>query len=252
VRITILGKSPSWQDAGGACSGYLVEHADHALLIDCGNGVFGKLRPVRDYMSLDAVVVSHLHADHFIDLVPFSYALRYAPRAGDARPVLHAPTGSTECFRRVVGAWGGEDLIEGAFDLREYAPGDSMEVGPLRLETREVVHFVSTCAIAVTAGDAPGRFVFGADTAPTEALVEHARDADLLIVESTLTEPEPDDDRGHLTPAEAGDHARRAGVGRLVLTHISDEIDQSWALREATEAFGGPVEIAHEGAVYVV
>ena len=80
MRVTVLGKSPSWQDAGGACSGYLIEEGDTAVLLDCGNGVFCKLRRYRDYVAVDAVVLSHLHADHFLDLVPFSYALTYAPR----------------------------------------------------------------------------------------------------------------------------------------------------------------------------
>ena len=80
MRITVLGKSPAWQDAGGACSGYLVEEDGFGLLLDCGNGVFSKLRHYRDYVDVDAVLISHLHADHFLDLVPFSYALSYAPR----------------------------------------------------------------------------------------------------------------------------------------------------------------------------
>ena len=80
MRITVLGKSPSWQDAGGACSGYLIEDGGVSLLLDCGNGVFSKLRLFRDYTELDAVLVSHLHADHFLDLVPYAYALTYAPR----------------------------------------------------------------------------------------------------------------------------------------------------------------------------
>src|SRR3954454_12372955 len=122
MRLTVLGKSPSWQDADGACSGYLVEEGDACLLVDCGNGVFAKLRRYCDYAAVDAVVISHLHADHFLDLVPFSYALTYGPRAQAAaeppRPVLHAPAGAGETLRRVVGAWGSEDLVEGAFDLR--------------------------------------------------------------------------------------------------------------------------------------
>ncbi len=80
MRLTVLGKSPSWQDADGACSGYLIEEDGTAILLDCGNGVFSKLRRYRDYTHIDAVVISHLHADHFLDLVPFSYALTYAPR----------------------------------------------------------------------------------------------------------------------------------------------------------------------------
>ena len=80
MRITVLGKSPAWQDAGGACSGYLVEEGETTLLLDCGNGVFGKLREHVDYTDVDAVVISHVHADHFIDLVPYSYALLLTPR----------------------------------------------------------------------------------------------------------------------------------------------------------------------------
>src|SRR5688500_5362311 len=121
MRVTVLGKSPSWQDANGACSGYLVQEGATSLLLDCGNGVFGKLRGQLDYVSVDAVVLTHLHADHFLDLVPFSYALTYGPRSEDerrARPVLHAPPGARDCFRSVVGSWGSEDLIENAFDLR--------------------------------------------------------------------------------------------------------------------------------------
>ena len=79
MRLTILGKSPSWQDADGACSGYLLQDGDTSLLVDCGNGVFAKMRRFVDYVDVDAVVLSHLHADHFLDLVPFSYALTYAP-----------------------------------------------------------------------------------------------------------------------------------------------------------------------------
>ena len=80
MQITVLGKSPSWQDADGACSGYFVQHDDYSLLVDCGNGVFSKLRRFVDYVEVSAVLISHLHADHFLDLVPFAYALTYAPR----------------------------------------------------------------------------------------------------------------------------------------------------------------------------
>src|ERR687894_109627 len=131
MRVTVLGKSPSWEDAGGACSGYLIEHGDTALLLDCGNGVFSKLRLHRDYVDVDAVLISHMHADHFLDLVPYAYALTYAPRQqpvpvdrwpgtdSPARPRLIAPRGATDVFRRVVGAWGNEDLIESAFAIEE-------------------------------------------------------------------------------------------------------------------------------------
>ena len=269
MRITVLGKSPSWQDAGGACSGYLVEEDGTCLLLDCGNGVFSKLRRYRDYVAVDAIVISHLHADHFLDLVPYAYALTYAPRqqpvpvdrwpgtAQPAKPRLFAPHGARQVFRQIVGAWGAEDLIDNAFDIHEYAPGDELAVGPLALRFQEVPHWLPTCAVDVrsTANgsrSSGGRFTYGADSAPTDELVRFAEGSDLLMIEATLPRPERDGARGHLTPAEAGEHGVRAKVGRLVISHFSDEMDELWARREAERAFQGPVSVAHEGAVYEV
>ena len=262
MRLTVLGKSPSWQDAGGACSGYLIEDGDTAVVLDCGNGVFSKMRHYRDYTKVDGVVISHLHADHFLDLVPFSYALTYAPRQQPvpvdrwpgtdcpACPRLVTPRGSRDTYRRVVGAWGNDDLIENAFKLEEYQPSDAPEIGSLRFSFQTVPHVTETFAIGVQSTNGSGRFVFGADSRPTDELVEFARGCDLLLVEATLPRPERTGQRGHLTPREAGEHARKAGVKRVVLTHISDELDELWARNEAQDAFGGPVDVAREGAVY--
>jgi ribonuclease BN (tRNA processing enzyme) len=265
VRVTVLGKSPSWQDAGGACSGYLVQEADTTLLLDCGNGVFSKLRRQVDYLDVDAVAITHLHADHMLDLVPYAYALTYAPRQqpvpvhiwpgtdAPAKPVLHVPLGGRDVFRRVVGAWGNEDLIENAFELREYEPEASVEVGPLRLRFHPVPHYLPTHAVEITSSlNGSGRFTFGADCSPSPELVEFARDTDLLLIEATLPRPERSGIRGHLTPAEAGEHGREAAARRLVITHVSDELGERWARDEAEKTYGGPVEVAREGAVYVI
>jgi ribonuclease BN (tRNA processing enzyme) len=262
MRVRVLGKSPSWQDAGGACSGYLVEDGDTAVLVDCGNGVFSKLRLYRDYTAVDAVVISHLHADHFLDLIPFAYALTYAPRQqpvpvdrwpgtdDPARPRLIVPKGSTEFFRRVVGAWGNEDLIEKAFRIEEYEASSSPEVGSLRFSFHPVPHFLETFAMTVQSSNGSGRLAYGADSRPSEELTEFVRGCDLLLIEATLPRPERSGMRGHLTPREAGQHGREAEVRRLVITHISDELDHLWARDEAEQAFGGPVDVAREGAVY--
>jgi ribonuclease BN (tRNA processing enzyme) len=264
MRLTVLGKSPSWQDADGACSGYLLEEDGTAVVIDCGNGVFGKLRERIDYVDVDAVVISHLHADHFLDLVPFAYALTYAPRQqpvpvdrwpgtdNPACPVLHVPPGARDTFRRVVGAWGNDDLIENAFELREYGARDTVRVGSLEARFSEVPHFAETFAVNLTSNAGGGRLTFGADSRPGPELVDAARGTDLLLVEATLPRPERTGERGHLTPREAGEHGRAAGVRRLVLTHISDELDSNWACEEATSGFQGPVEMAREGATYEV
>jgi ribonuclease BN (tRNA processing enzyme) len=262
MRLTVLGKSPSWQDAGGACSGYLVEQDGAVVLVDCGNGVFGKLRKFRDYTRIDAVVLSHLHADHWLDLVPFSYALTYAPRQqpvpvdrwpgveSPVRPRLLAPKGATACFRRVVGTWGNEDLVENAFDIVEYDESDTPELHGMRFSFQSVPHFMETFAICIESNGS--RLAFGADSRPSVDLVEFARDADLLLVEGTLPRPERSGMRGHLTPREAGEHGKAAGARQLVITHISDELDSLWARAEAEAGFGGPVHIAREGAVYTL
>lgn len=258
MKLTVLGKSPAWQDAGGACSGYLVSEDDTVILVDCGNGVFGKLRACQDYVDVGAIFISHLHADHFMDLIPFAFALIFAPRQQPvpvdrwpgtehpARPVLYGPPGTQSALRTICTAFGMASLIDDAFDVREYDPAETIEVGPLGVSFREVPHYTQTFAIEVT-GSAGGRITYGADCRPNEALVEFATDTDLLIAEATLPRPERTGIRGHLTPAEAGEHASAAGAHRLLVTHISDELDPNWALTEATGKFDGPVEIAFEG-----
>ena len=259
----MLGKSPAWQDAGGACSGYLVEDEGARVLLDCGSGVLGKLRAVVDYADVDAVVVSHLHADHILDLVPYASALVYAPRhqpvpvdgwpgtESPPRPSLHAPPGARDAFRSLCTATGmREQHIETGFTLEEYDPGLPLQVGPFEVAFQPVPHFLPTQAVEFAADGR--RLTFSADCAPNDDLCAFARDTDLLLIEATLPRPEREGPRGHLTPQEAGDHGRRAGARRLVLTHISDELDAEWARREAERSFGGPVEVAREGAVYTV
>ena len=262
MRITVLGKSPAWPDAGGACSGYLIEEGETSLLLDCGNGVFAKLRERIDYVDVDAVVISHVHADHFIDLVPYAYALLLAPRqqpvpvAGHpgtddpARPRLVVPPSARTTFRTVVGAWGDEELIEQAFRVEDYDASSTVEIGPFTLTFAEVPHFILTHAVDIRS--ASGRFTFGADSRPCEELVAAAHDTDLLLVEATLPRPERTGIRGHLTPGEAGEHARRAGARRVVLTHVSDELDADWVRDQGSQAFGAPVELAREGDVFEI
>jgi ribonuclease BN (tRNA processing enzyme) len=266
LRITVLGKSPAWQDAGGACSGYLLEEEGGAcVLLDCGNGVFGKLRAVREYDQVDAIVITHLHADHFFDLIPFAHALIYAPRQqpvpvgpwpgtdAPARPRLIAPAGARDVFARIVGTWGQDDLIERAFALEEYDAKDVVEIGPLRVRFQPVTHWISTFAVDVSSTvDGSGRFTYGADTAPDDDLVRFAHGTDLLMLEATLARPEQIAPRGHLTAAEAGEHARAAGARELVITHITDELDPALAREQAQSAFTGTVTVASEGAVFTV
>ncbi len=252
IRLTILGKSPSWQDRDGACSGYLARLGELRLLIDCGSGVFAKLRVHDSYELVDAVVLTHLHADHMMDLAPFAYALTYGPPLRADRPTLYGPPGTRRVLRQVCGAWEDATLVETAFDLHEYDPQVELAIGDARLRFQAVPHYIPSNAIALREAGSSRRLVLSADCGPNEELVEFARAADLLLIESTRVggADDPDGEPGHLTAEQAGEIARRAGVARVVLTHFSDQLDRDQLRLHAETAFGGPVELAAEGVTY--
>jgi ribonuclease BN (tRNA processing enzyme) len=250
MRVTVLGKSPSWADRDGACSGYLASVGELALLIDCGSGVFAKLRREVAYETVGAIVISHLHADHVLDLIPFAYALTYGPTRPAERPRLHVPPGGRATLRALSGLWGGERLIEDAFELDEYDVDGELALGAARLRFCRVPHYIPSHAIELCEHAAATRLVFSADCGPNDALTRFAQAADLLFIESTLLEPEGVEPAGHLSAAQAGAIGRAAGVARLVLTHFSDQLDASLLAARAQAAFGAEVELAAEGARY--
>lgn len=255
MRLTVLGKSPAWSDAGGACSSYLLELGSRAVVLDCGNGAFGKLRERIGYRAVEAVVISHLHGDHVLDLVPFSYALTLGPGASEhaPKPRLLAPSGATAFFTRLAGTWEDAGLIADAFEIEEYEPGAQLEAGGIALRMHPVPHYGPTHAVEITSPEG-GRIVYGADGRYSDELIAAARGADSLIAEATLVEPDPapPHERGHMSAAEAGRLAKAAGVKRLILTHISDELDPERSCAAAAEAFDGWVEVAREGLIIEV
>lgn len=251
----MLGKSPSWQDSGGACSAYLVREQGFALLLDCGSGAFAKLRAAIDYLEVDAVLITHMHPDHTLDLLPFACALSYSPRRAQrggtaTRPALHVPAGGRTTLRRLCGAFEEQELIERVFEAHEYPPDGELELGPLRARFCEVPHFIPAFATELS-GPGNARLTYGADCGPNAALERFAHGTDLLIVEATLLDA-GGGFRGHMTAREAGELGRRAGARRLLISHFSDEVDASQVRAEASAGFGGEVELAHEGWRLVV
>ncbi|MCX6388834.1 MAG: MBL fold metallo-hydrolase [Solirubrobacterales bacterium] len=249
MKVTVIGRSPAWQDADGACSGYLVETDTTRVLVDCGNGVFGKLRGRIDHRELDAVVISHPHGDHILDLIPFAYALLYGPQKAGDRVRLHLPPGGAGVLRTICGAFDSPTLMDDAFDVDHYDPESGIQVGDINFTMTEVPHFIPAYAMAISS-DGCGRFVYGADCGVSDSLVDLAKGADILMVEATLpvNHEGPDGvESGHLTPVQAGLMARDAGAGRLVLTHASDCLDLEGSRLAAAEVFGGAVDVAREG-----
>lgn len=252
-QLTVLGSGPSWPNPGGACSGYLASANGTRILLDCGPGVAGRLLATVSLGELSAIVISHMHPDHFFDLVAVRNAVKYGGQCDRPPRVLLPPGGAVVLagLGRVLD--GDERAFAGAFDVEEYDPSATLQIGPCALSFRRMRHPVPAFATRIEAGPV---LVFSGDTGPCEALVEHARGADTLLCESTLRSAEEQStksERDHLSGAEAGRIAQQAGVRRLLLTHMPiDASDPERQVRDARGAFDGVVEHAAEGRRYAL
>lgn len=238
MRVTVIGSGAACPPAGGNSSGYLVEADGAALLLDCGPGVAAGLLDLRPDAGIDAVVISHMHADHFIDLLALRFRLCRDLGGPDQRRVrLLLPPGGTVAIEQIVRAvCFPPDFIDNTFQVEEYDCGE-IEIAAATVRFARGVHYVPSCAARVEIG---GRVLaYTGDTAPSAAVAELARGADALLAEATLTQPETGADRGHMTPAQAAHLARRAGVRRLFLTHFWFDADRPAAAREAARIFPG-------------
>jgi ribonuclease BN (tRNA processing enzyme) len=251
MRLTILGRSPARPNPGEACAGYLLEGGRTRILMDIGPGVVAQLLLRTTPDELDAVVVSHMHTDHFLDLVTLRYSYPWVEHA-DRKLRVVVPPGSRAQLEQVALGAGYPDFFDRSFIFEEHDGTGPIEIGDLRLEPHATKHFVPTWgfrAEARGAGEDAGRiFAYSADSAPTPSLDALADSADLFLCESALRsrsdDPPDDASRGHLLPCEAGETAARAGVKRMVLTHLPTSNGGEWAQREAASTFEGRVEVA--------
>jgi ribonuclease BN (tRNA processing enzyme) len=237
----VLGCAPACGNPGEPCSGYLVTAGGARVLLDCGPGVLSSLL-LRDAAPLDAIVLSHLHFDHVADLIPLGYAHTFGLASEWKAPALYAPPGGEAHLEALCEASGhGRDhLVACGLTVGEYDPAGALEIGDARITFRKLIHPGVSHAIRVEADG--GALVYSGDTAVTPALREHASGAGLLISESTAL-PASD---VHMPATAAGRIAQEAGCRALVLTHL-DVRERTAALRQAREAFGGPVLAAVPG-----
>jgi ribonuclease BN (tRNA processing enzyme) len=245
VELTVLGSAGTWPPAGGATCGYLVTHDDATLWLDAGTGTFANLQTHIDIGDLDAIVITHGHPDHFVDVVPAFYARHYGG-LGDPGLPFYSPEGFTNLLSLLVSE-DGRDVMAKAYDFTTVRDGDRIDVGSLRIRAFEMQHVgVTALGFRIEAGGAV--FAYTGDTGPCDAVVELARDADVLLAEASFQDSSellP----FHLSARQAAEYATAAGVGRLLLTHIVPTLDPAVSLAEARSAFGGSVEIAEQGSV---
>jgi ribonuclease BN (tRNA processing enzyme) len=244
MRLTVVGCAGSAPGPLSPASCYLVQHEEFSLLLDLGNGSFGALQALIDPADVDAVYLSHLHADHCLDAAPFMVWHRYSGRSDGRAVPLYGPVGAD---RRLATAYdGGGGPVDDVFDVTPIGPG-TWSLGPFEVTTARTEHPVECYAVRLTAG---GRsLVYTGDTGPSQAVVELARGADVLLAEAAYAEG-PDLPPGlHLTGRQAGEHAAAAGVGRLLITHVPAWVDAEAQLAAAREVFGA-AELARHAAVH--
>jgi ribonuclease BN (tRNA processing enzyme) len=247
VELIVLGTHGMYAGPGGATAGYLLRHDGFNLWIDLGSGTLANLQRHVGPLDVGALVVSHRHPDHLVDLFPYLYARVYGSEERATGTPLFGPPELFDKVKMLLSGAGAEEL-ETSFALHEVPPGSGFEAGPFRVRTERMAHPVPTIGLRVEAGGAV--FAYTADTGPTDAIVKLAEDADLLLSESTWQEdggPFPPD--VHLTGRQAGEHAGRANARRLMLTHIKPTLDRDRTREETASAFDGEILLASEGMV---
>ncbi|MDR2986610.1 MAG: MBL fold metallo-hydrolase [Nocardiopsaceae bacterium] len=245
MELTIVGCSGSYPGPASAASCYLVTAEGFRMLIDLGNGAFGALQRYASPGDIDAVLISHLHADHCLDMCSYQVFRTLHPD-GPLPPIpVHGPAAAADRLDRAAGGDSGH-AISDAFDFVTLTPG-TRQIGPFSVTADHMNHPVETFGFRLEHG---GRAIaYSADTGVTDKLAGLAAGADVLLCEASFTE-RPGLPAGlHLTARQAGEHASRSNVGSLVLTHLVPWNDREVTRSEAASSFSGQLSLAEAGQV---
>lgn len=257
MRLTIVGSSGSVSGPESASSCYVLQAGDGAsttsVLLDLGSGAFGQLLRYLQPEELDAVLLSHLHADHVVDLAALDVYLRYGPGAPFERMALWGPEGTLERVEQLCGEPG---VGAEAYRVHGWEEGRPLRVGVLEITPFTVNHPIPAFALRITgpAEDGSGQrtLVYTGDTDSCDGVTAAAQGADLLLSEAAFQESR-DTIRGiHLTGRRAGELATRAGAKRLVLTHIPPWTARETVRAEALTSYEGPIDLACPGATFTL
>lgn len=248
MRLTILGCAGSFPGPDSACSAYLVEAAGFRLLVDFGPGSLSALQRYAGLYAVHAILLTHLHGDHMLDACSYVVVRRYAPGGPLSGLPVYAPPGAAE---RIAAAYSADEgPVDDVYTFYGLRPG-TFPLGPFTVTVDQVNHPVETYGVRLEHG---GRVLcYSSDTAPCEALLRLAHNADVFLCEASYLEGPGKPPDLHLTGREAGEAATKAGVGRLLLTHLVAAWGSEAATQdEAESGFAGPVEIVRPGAWYDV
>jgi ribonuclease BN (tRNA processing enzyme) len=249
MRLTILGTGTARPLPDTGASGILVETETTAVLFDIGSGIAARVEATIGALNLDGIVIGHFHADHWIDLAPLRYRFPWGQPAPAPCPLYLPPGGKDHLEHLATAINERSGFFDPAFAVTEYQSGQEIRIGDLTIVPHPVGHYVPAWSMNIQGPDA--RVVYAGDMGPSEAVIDLARGADLLILEATLESASTDDARrGHLSTEEAIDHAARAGVPRALLVHYASE--RRAAIAALCAASGVPVAPATPGMVVTV
>ena len=236
LTVTVLGSSGTCSGVDNDCSGFLVRSATTTVMLDAGPGTFANLQRHVHPSQLDALLISHSHPDHWLDLPMIRNALRYVFRV-DGVPLY--TTQETLDFAHEVSS---EDGLGSTFVPQVISDGSEVRIGDLTVRCSRTDHPVETLAVRI---DHDGRsFAYTSDTGPAWSLAELGTGIDLAISEATYLEGSEEATPVHLSALQAGKLARAAGVGRLVISHVLPTGSPAATAAEAGDAYGAPVEVA--------
>jgi ribonuclease BN (tRNA processing enzyme) len=242
MQVTIIGWAGSFPGPDSPASCYLIEAEGFRLVVDLGNGAVGELQRYTALSDVDAICLSHLHADHCLDMVGYSIFQNYHPEAPQPRIPVYGPPGTADRLDLALGSH--SKAMTDAFQFAALTPGP-IEIGPLRITAARMRHPVETFGFRIEhAGKA---VAYSADTGPCDELVTLARDADVLLAEASFIEEPGQPPDLHLSARQAAEHAARAGAGELVLTHLVAWNDPAVSRAEAAAAYDGRLRLASCG-----
>jgi ribonuclease BN (tRNA processing enzyme) len=244
MKLTVVGCSGSGPGPDSPAACYLVEADGFVVMLDLGQGAAGPLQRYTQPADLGAIVLSHLHSDHCLDMTALSVVLQYGPAHPPVPIPVVAPDGAARRIALACGPETDEAEMSTLFAFRTPADGP---IGPFQARYARMNHPIPTFAIKLS--HAGRSLVYSGDTGPTPALVELARGADVLLAEAGWAGGPESVPNLHLTGAAAGSHAQQAGGGRLVVTHVPAWGSVEAALVGARSTFAGPVEAARAGQV---
>ncbi|SCF40904.1 Ribonuclease BN, tRNA processing enzyme [Micromonospora purpureochromogenes] len=246
MRLTVLGCAGSFPGPESPCSAYLVEADGFRLLIDFGSGSLSTLQRYAGLHAPDAILLTHLHCDHILDAASYVVVRRYAPDGPYPPLPVYAPSGAPD---RLAAVYDQEDsTVEDVYQFYGLQPG-TFPIGPFTVTVDRMNHPVETYGVRLEHG---GRVLcYSSDTAPCDALLRLAQDADVFLCEASYLDGMENPPDLHLTGREAGEAATKAGVGRLLLTHLVVAWgSESHTVESAAGAYAGPLEVVRAGAAY--